>query len=302
MRKFVTDMNEKKGSVPGVWRYWRGFLFLVAVMVFYGVLFAMRSSVGDFMKSVFLSMFLMNAASLGIRAALKEKSWYLWPVVAFGLVFFCYFAADTSDWIGIIYVVLAAPVIMLMVVKPMELFFFPLCILLSWFFGRFAGEHFPPYILAQFATIAIWFVYKSRESKGRLETVSGSSTYPASPVETAATPTLSSSGVHSEDMTVLMMSAFLLVESGPRAGEKFTLRAGTTCLIGRGEQCHLRIKAPSVSRVHGRIEALRNVFRYTDEASSNGSFVNEKEVSTHDLAEGDVLSIGESRIRFTMRS
>lgn len=64
-------------------------------------------------------------------------------------------------------------------------------------------------------------------------------------------------------------------------------------VIGRREDCHLRVPLPDVSRRHCRLLRGESVLRVEDLASSNGTFVNFRRIQL--LAEvkaGDVLSVG----------
>lgn len=67
---------------------------------------------------------------------------------------------------------------------------------------------------------------------------------------------------------------------------------GGKILIGRQDDCQIRIAAASVSRHHCEVVAGGSGVRVRDLGSSNGTFVNGQKVDDAELAAGDVLEIG----------
>jgi pSer/pThr/pTyr-binding forkhead associated (FHA) protein len=63
-------------------------------------------------------------------------------------------------------------------------------------------------------------------------------------------------------------------------------------VIGRGEECSLRIPLLSVSRQHCELLMGGDELRVRDLASSNGTYVNNRRVNESGLRAGDRLSIG----------
>src|SRR4051812_39947507 len=63
-------------------------------------------------------------------------------------------------------------------------------------------------------------------------------------------------------------------------------------VIGRREDCDLRVAIGNVSRKHSRIILGDDAAEIEDLGSSNGTIVNGKKVRTARLAAGDVLNIG----------
>lgn len=63
-------------------------------------------------------------------------------------------------------------------------------------------------------------------------------------------------------------------------------------VIGRREDCDLRVAIGNVSRKHSRVVLEGEVVRIEDLGSSNGTYVNGKKVRTSPLAAGDVVQIG----------
>ncbi|GIW74724.1 MAG: hypothetical protein KatS3mg103_1246 [Phycisphaerales bacterium] len=63
-------------------------------------------------------------------------------------------------------------------------------------------------------------------------------------------------------------------------------------IIGREEDCDLRIPVAEVSREHCRIEPTDGGLAVEDLGSSNGTFVNGVQIEEAQMAPGDVLKIG----------
>jgi len=63
-------------------------------------------------------------------------------------------------------------------------------------------------------------------------------------------------------------------------------------VIGRGDDCSLRIPLLSVSRQHCELLVSGNELRVRDLASSNGTYVNNRRVNESPLRAGDRLAIG----------
>jgi len=77
----------------------------------------------------------------------------------------------------------------------------------------------------------------------------------------------------------------------------------TTWRIGRKRSNELSLNDPSVSRLHAKIQRDNNGnFFIMDMASLNGTYVNDEQVSKQKLQEGDLIEIGNIRLRFTQLS
>lgn len=63
-------------------------------------------------------------------------------------------------------------------------------------------------------------------------------------------------------------------------------------MIGRLDDCHIRIPAPEVSRNHCEIVVEDGTIEINDLGSSNGTFVNQERVSKRSLDAGDLVSVG----------
>lgn len=75
---------------------------------------------------------------------------------------------------------------------------------------------------------------------------------------------------------------------------------GGEMLVGRGMECHVRLRAPSVSRRHLRILQVANAVVAYDLDSRNGTFVNGAQIrGATPIADGDVVRLGTQS--FTLR-
>src|SRR5687768_10817816 len=75
--------------------------------------------------------------------------------------------------------------------------------------------------------------------------------------------------------------------TGATMGQRYAL-GDALLLIGRGEDCDIRIPDHSVSRKHARIEPAPDGVQVTDLGSTNGTFVNDRMIQgTVLLHDGD---------------
>ena len=97
------------------------------------------------------------------------------------------------------------------------------------------------------------------------------------------------------------MEVKLIVVSGKHAGKEIPL-PGKKCLIGRGEECQLRLQSTMVSRKHCLLRFDRFPPTLEDCGSTNGTLLNGQPVAERkDLKDGDRLAIGafEFEVRLT---
>ncbi len=86
--------------------------------------------------------------------------------------------------------------------------------------------------------------------------------------------------------------------TGPTMGQRYTL-GEKPVIIGRGEDCDIRIQEHSVSRRHARLEPGADGFTVIDLQSTNGTFVNDVQTTEpRVLHDGDYLRIGNCIYRF----
>lgn len=92
-------------------------------------------------------------------------------------------------------------------------------------------------------------------------------------------------------------SAMVLIHRGAFRGARFLITAeGAT--IGRAPSCDIFLDDVTVSRSHGSISRDGSDFVFTDSGSLNGSYINNKVVTSHRLHLGDELQIGKFHMLF----
>jgi pSer/pThr/pTyr-binding forkhead associated (FHA) protein len=89
---------------------------------------------------------------------------------------------------------------------------------------------------------------------------------------------------------------YLLIESGAPAA--LIPLAADVVHVGRGFRCQVRLDDQCVSRRHALLVRRPGSHRVLDDRSSNGTFVNGVRVNEADLADGDVLRVGEVVMRY----
>lgn len=92
----------------------------------------------------------------------------------------------------------------------------------------------------------------------------------------------------------------LSVIAGPEAGRTFSIEDGESLTIGRGQASDTQISDPRMSRVHCQIQVEGGKAGLADKGSSSGSFVNGQQLMEKDLTPGDVIQLGDSKIRFSI--
>jgi len=88
--------------------------------------------------------------------------------------------------------------------------------------------------------------------------------------------------------------------TGPWMGMRHEL-GDQPLIVGRGEDCEIRVLDTSVSRRHARIEKIGDDFYVLDMQSTNGSYVNDKQSLPGDpipMRDGDYLRVGNCIFRY----
>jgi hypothetical protein len=89
---------------------------------------------------------------------------------------------------------------------------------------------------------------------------------------------------------------FIPLEGG-QAGELFQLRGRVT--VGTADDNDIVMQqSPSISGHHCEFVATPNGFRLNDLGSTNGTFVNDKRVNTHDLIDNDNVRLGKVNFKY----
>lgn len=84
---------------------------------------------------------------------------------------------------------------------------------------------------------------------------------------------------------------------GPVAGKVFNLLGENT--IGRGANLEIHVASGMLSRRHARVVFVNNKYVLQDMGSTNGSKINGSHIHSQELAEGDLLEIGDAVFRFS---
>ena len=88
--------------------------------------------------------------------------------------------------------------------------------------------------------------------------------------------------------------------TGPWMGMRHAL-ASQPLIVGRGEDCEIRVLDTSVSRRHARIEKIGDDFFVLDMQSTNGTYVNDRQSLAGDpipMRDGDYLRVGNCIFRY----
>lgn len=85
----------------------------------------------------------------------------------------------------------------------------------------------------------------------------------------------------------------LVIQSGKRKGQQLILPAGKEVVMGRSEQCQVRLAAHGVSRRHCTLRRTDEGIAARDLDSRNGTLVNETPIQNETLLKpGDRLQVG----------
>jgi hypothetical protein len=79
---------------------------------------------------------------------------------------------------------------------------------------------------------------------------------------------------------------------------RFQFKQGTAITIGRSADNQIIIENLAVSSNHAKIDSVGDSYLLTDLKSKNGTFVNEKPISTHWLRHGDNIGIAKHNLIF----
>jgi len=93
----------------------------------------------------------------------------------------------------------------------------------------------------------------------------------------------------------------LLVVTGKTTGVYWPVVEGQVLTIGRGRAAEIRLRDGLASRQHAEIVGQAESCVVRDLMSANGTFVNGKPIRSKTLSEGDVITVGDTRIIFGKR-
>ena len=95
------------------------------------------------------------------------------------------------------------------------------------------------------------------------------------------------------------MATKLVIASGKRAGKAILLKR-SEMLIGRAEECGIRLTSDEISRRHCSIKVVPDTVWVEDLRSRNGTFVNGRRISEKTkLYDGDLLRVGGLELRIS---
>ena len=83
-----------------------------------------------------------------------------------------------------------------------------------------------------------------------------------------------------------------VIRSGREAGRTIAITTGQMLTFGRLKSCDVQLDDELVSRRHCTVQAREEVCVVSDLQSANGTFVNDRRVSTADMTAGDQLRVG----------
>ncbi|MFT4592844.1 MAG: two-component system cell cycle response regulator [Phycisphaerales bacterium] len=96
-----------------------------------------------------------------------------------------------------------------------------------------------------------------------------------------------------------MMELHICARNGGKVLRKFALGDLEELIIGRDEDCDIRIKSPVVSREHCTIEQdSTGSLVLTDSESTAGTFVDEMKIASVRLEDGLEVVIGPAVLKF----
>jgi len=94
------------------------------------------------------------------------------------------------------------------------------------------------------------------------------------------------------------MSARLLIYTGKLKGKALALPPEGKIILGRSVQAHITIPDGNLSRAHCAVSAAGKGYKLEDLKSTNGTFVNGKQIEQALLRDGDRIVIGETEMEF----
>ncbi len=90
----------------------------------------------------------------------------------------------------------------------------------------------------------------------------------------------------------------LIYPPGSELGKRYELAGTAEVVIGRGADCDIQVDRDSVSRRHAKVVRERDTWQVADLGSTNGSYVNDSQITQCSLRDGDLLKIGNAIFKF----
>jgi serine/threonine protein kinase len=95
---------------------------------------------------------------------------------------------------------------------------------------------------------------------------------------------------------------YLSAVSGPDAGRVFAVHSKQVNRVGRGADCEILLRDPSVSRVHFEIRVEEGRALLRDVGSRWGTVVNGVKTESHELRAGDIIQFGETELQWLLEA
>lgn len=93
------------------------------------------------------------------------------------------------------------------------------------------------------------------------------------------------------------MRQMWILETDPAGRATFRIPVGAVKTIGRSTGAEFMLDAPLVSRLHCQLSATDDTLEVKDLDSTNGTFVNDKRITSAKLQAGDRLKIGRVELK-----
>jgi diguanylate cyclase (GGDEF)-like protein len=90
----------------------------------------------------------------------------------------------------------------------------------------------------------------------------------------------------------------LIYPAGAELGKRYELAGTREVVIGRGGDCDIQVDRDSVSRRHAKVSRTGHGWEVQDLGSTNGSYVNDAQITHYGLRDGDLLKIGNAIFKF----
>src|SRR6476620_2643445 len=90
----------------------------------------------------------------------------------------------------------------------------------------------------------------------------------------------------------------LIYPAGAELGKRYELAGAKEIIIGRGADCDIQVDRDSVSRKHAKVIRAGSGWQVADLGSTNGSYVNDGQITQCSLRDGDLLKIGNAIFKF----
>jgi hypothetical protein len=152
----------------------------------------------------------------------------------------------------------------------------------------------PAWLVAALAVVAGWAAYAWRSRRRQAPAAAAADAEP----DATLVERMNRTEEYLEKTVTLRERPVLTVTRGRGVGEVYELKGRGPLSIGRAKANEVVVDDLSVSGEHCRIRPEDGRFVVHDLRSTNGTFVNERRVTRHVLAEGDVLKVGETALLF----